>query len=101
MVICPKCGQENPDGSKFCSNCGTNLIGAETKSPSSRYLRTRSYEWRNRRQLFWPFLIGFFLIIWGLSQILEIYYRISIPWWPIILVAIGVYLIIRALMHRS
>lgn len=24
-IICPKCGEMNPAGSKFCSNCGTKL----------------------------------------------------------------------------
>lgn len=24
-MFCPKCGIENPDNSKFCRNCGTNL----------------------------------------------------------------------------
>lgn len=25
MIICPECGKENPQGSKFCRNCGINL----------------------------------------------------------------------------
>src|SRR5262249_17617183 len=25
MVTCPSCGQENPDGSRFCNACGTEL----------------------------------------------------------------------------
>ena len=26
MPICPSCGQENPDGFRFCGNCGAELI---------------------------------------------------------------------------
>lgn len=26
-MYCPSCGEENPDGSEFCSECGTNLAG--------------------------------------------------------------------------
>src|SRR5262245_64873515 len=25
MITCPNCGQENPDGSRFCGMCGTAL----------------------------------------------------------------------------
>jgi len=25
LVKCPKCGYENPDGAKFCANCGYRL----------------------------------------------------------------------------
>src|SRR5437868_14331208 len=27
---CPACGQENPDGFKFCGNCATPLVEAES-----------------------------------------------------------------------
>jgi len=29
MRYCPECGEENPDGSKFCRNCGINLTHNE------------------------------------------------------------------------
>ncbi|MDR2405790.1 MAG: zinc-ribbon domain-containing protein, partial [Deltaproteobacteria bacterium] len=25
MAICPACGSNNPDGTKFCANCGSPL----------------------------------------------------------------------------
>ena len=28
MVECPSCGQENPEGARFCSNCGSALESA-------------------------------------------------------------------------
>lgn len=28
MVACPSCGQSNPEGAKFCLNCGTKMIVA-------------------------------------------------------------------------
>jgi uncharacterized membrane protein YvbJ len=27
MVYCPKCGTQNPDGSRYCANCGAPLMG--------------------------------------------------------------------------
>ena len=29
MRYCPECGEENPDRSKFCRNCGINLVHEE------------------------------------------------------------------------
>ena len=26
MSFCPECGEENPEGSKFCRKCGINLV---------------------------------------------------------------------------
>jgi hypothetical protein len=31
MIICPECGEENPQGSKFCRKCGINLVYEEPK----------------------------------------------------------------------
>src|SRR5919205_2029613 len=28
MVVCPSCGTENPEGSRFCNSCGTALAQA-------------------------------------------------------------------------
>ena len=28
MIVCPNCGTSNPDGSRFCANCGRNLRDA-------------------------------------------------------------------------
>ena len=32
MIICPECGEENPQGSKFCRKCGINLVYEEPKT---------------------------------------------------------------------
>lgn len=29
MIFCPECGEENPEGSKFCKKCGVNLVYEE------------------------------------------------------------------------
>lgn len=47
MVVCLKCGRENPEGMRFCSNCGTALAesppsGAGGVTPDSSSLETLS-----------------------------------------------------------
>lgn len=32
-MFCPKCGNQVPDGSKFCSKCGENLVSAAPEAP--------------------------------------------------------------------
>ena len=31
-MFCPKCGAENPEGTKFCSKCGAELSAAAASS---------------------------------------------------------------------
>jgi uncharacterized membrane protein YvbJ len=31
---CPRCNLDNPDDSKFCKECGTNITSAEDGQPS-------------------------------------------------------------------
>lgn len=35
MIFCPECGEENPEGSKFCRKCGINLV-YETPEPEPK-----------------------------------------------------------------
>jgi len=38
LVICPKCGQSNAAGERYCSNCGASLVNvtAGTSEPSEK-----------------------------------------------------------------
>lgn len=33
MPYCPNCGSENPEGARFCSNCGANTSSSGTTPP--------------------------------------------------------------------
>jgi hypothetical protein len=50
---------------------------------------------------FWALLIGFAIVLWGLSEITKIYYRFEIPWWPLVVIIIGVFVIARAVSRRT
>jgi pSer/pThr/pTyr-binding forkhead associated (FHA) protein len=34
MPFCTACGKQNPDDARFCSQCGTRLVGADTGAPA-------------------------------------------------------------------
>lgn len=36
MIICPECGEENPQGSKFCRKCGINLVHEEHETEQKK-----------------------------------------------------------------
>lgn len=91
---CPKCGNENPDDSKFCGNCGATL------HPNTVWYSRGYRERRSRRVSFWLLLLGLIIILWGASDLVRMYYGVNIPWWPIILIIIGIYIIARSLEHR-
>jgi ribosomal protein L40E len=42
MALCPKCGTENPKGSKYCEECGTDLYGEKRKGKEKK-LDTKEY----------------------------------------------------------
>lgn len=42
MIICPECGEENPQGSKFCRKCGVNLVYEEPEREKKSQLLKKS-----------------------------------------------------------
>lgn len=106
MVYCTKCGFDNADDSKFCAKCGSPLYPSAEAPPERRF-----EEYRHRRVErdmcfgmpggFWALLIGFAIVLWGLSEITKIYYRFEIPWWPLVVIIIGVFVIVRAVSRRT
>jgi class 3 adenylate cyclase len=37
MLACPACGMENPDGAKFCNECGTALAQAPPRRKERKF----------------------------------------------------------------
>jgi uncharacterized membrane protein YidH (DUF202 family) len=54
--------------------------------------------WRRRGALT-SLVFGFVITIIGLSLLLEQVYGVNIPWWSIIIILIGVYLVLRGIMR--
>lgn len=97
MVRCAKCGAENREGSQYSAQCGAAL------QPSR--VRREKYELREidacfggaRPVKYFWLIIGLLIILWGIFQLLETYFKITIPLWPLVLIAIGLYIIYRVL----
>jgi hypothetical protein len=103
MVYCSKCGTLNNDNANVCSKCGAPL-NAEQEGVGP-YWRRRRYEgeyYRHHERSggITALIIGLIIIVIGFSFLYSEVYGVSIPWWPIIVIIIGVWLIARAAMWR-
>lgn len=96
MVYCTKCGTNNADDAKVCVNCGTALYGASGEGrPYMGYVRyERRYGVHRGGRPIAGLIIGAIVIFIGLSLLLQ-EYGIPIPWWEIIIILLGVYLVAR------
>ncbi len=102
MVYCTKCGTENEEDAEVCKNCGASL-----RPPAYRTSRRRDWDYDDecfggRNRMTWPLLIGAFLILMGLSTLLEDMFWWA-GWdtlWPLFIIAIGVMIVSNAYSRR-
>lgn len=100
MVYCTRCGTQNPDNAANCSNCGAPLYSANADNrPYTRH--DHHYDDRNgyhRGNTIAGLIIGIIILLIGFSFLVNELYGISLPWWPIIVIIIGIFLIARWFM---
>jgi uncharacterized membrane protein YvbJ len=96
MVYCTKCGTNNADDATVCVNCGAPLHGAsgEGRHYMGRVRYEREFGFHRRGRPIAGLVIGIIVIFIGLSFLLR-EYGIPVPWWEIILILFGVYLVAR------
>ena len=107
IVYCSRCGTQNPDNSKVCSNCGAPLytVGEQYKgSEREHYRRVESecFGLPNGGMIAGA-IFGIIIILAGLGLFMEASHIISNFWnvfWPIIIVIFGVLLLIGAIYGR-
>jgi uncharacterized membrane protein YvbJ len=103
MVYCTKCGTLNADDATVCAKCGAPLHGGkEESSPYWRHRHMRheeDYRYWRRRGALTSLIFGVVIILIGLSLLLEQVYGVDIPWWSLIIILLGVYLVLRGIMR--
>jgi uncharacterized membrane protein YvbJ len=106
LVYCTKCGTKNEDDATVCINCGALLHG--TAAEERHYRRYRRYEgeyrYHRRGGAIGAIVFGVIIVLIGLGLLLQITYGNPIDWnflWAIIIILVGIWLLVRALLwHR-
>jgi uncharacterized membrane protein YvbJ len=104
MVYCTKCGTNNADDAMTCVNCGAPLYGSRAEGRPywrRRYSESEYYGFHRRNGALVTLIIGVVIVLIGFSYLLSVIYNISIPWFEIVLILIGSWLIIRAIMRMN
>ena len=101
LVYCTKCGTENQDNDNVCKNCGASLRPpAYIKSRRDRGMEDECFGGRSRTMF--PIIIGVFIILVGLSSLLENTYF----WarfdrlWPLFIIAIGLMIVYNTMQRK-
>jgi uncharacterized membrane protein YvbJ len=102
MVYCTRCGTNHTDDATVCIQCGAPLYGANRESrPYWSHRRyEREYGYHRRGRLLIGLLIGFTLVLIGLSALVSELYGIHIPWLPILFILVGVFILLRQFQVR-
>ena len=105
MVYCSKCGTQNKDDSRNCTNCGAPLYTVGERYPGSE----REHYRRVENECFGlpnggaiaALVFGAIIILVGVSLFLQTNYDISFELWPLILVILGLLILAGGLYNRK
>jgi hypothetical protein len=117
-MVCPNCGKETPDGSRFCCNCGNEVADGSGKQKNNNtptksvddllfaLLQDLGEEIRKRRDpeyIYTAAAVGSFgAVSWGVAALGGISARRIISAWatPASVAALGTLLLAAAVMHK-
>jgi uncharacterized membrane protein YvbJ len=104
MVYCSKCGTQNPDNATICSNCGAHLYTVGQQYPGSEREHYRRVEGEcfglPNGGMIVSMVVGVIIILIGIGVFLQVTYGITVNFWPLVLVIIGVLIVLGALYGR-
>jgi uncharacterized membrane protein YvbJ len=101
MVYCTSCGTENLDDADICANCGASMRVHRSRGRTyDRDIEDQCFGGRGKTM--WPILIGVFIILIGLSSLLERTYS----WarfdniWPLFIIALGLLVVYNTMQRK-
>jgi hypothetical protein len=107
LVYCSKCGTQNPDNAKNCSNCGAPLYSVGQPYPGSDQEHYKRVEGEcfglPNGGMIAGVVFGLIVIILGLGLFLQASGYIGDFWnifWPMILVILGILILLGGLFGR-
>ncbi|MGA2683201.1 MAG: zinc ribbon domain-containing protein [Candidatus Bathyarchaeia archaeon] len=104
MVYCSKCGTQNSDNATICSHCGAPLYTVGQQYPGSEREHYRRVEGEcfglPNGGMIVSLVVGIIIILLGIGVFLRVTYGVTLNFWPLILVIVGVLVILGALFGR-
>lgn len=108
MVYCSRCGTQNPDDARNCTNCGAPLYTVGEKYPGSdrehyKKMEDECFGLPNGGMIV-GLIIGIIIVLVGVASLLEASGIIVNFWgvfWPFILILFGVLIILGGLYGRG
>ncbi len=102
MVYCSKCGTQNPDSAKICSNCGAPLYEVGKQYPGSerehyRRMENECFGLPNGGMIV-GLIIGVIIIVVGLGLLFN--FNFWTFFWPLIVIVFGILILVGALFGR-
>lgn len=100
MVYCSKCGTQNADTANNCTNCGASLQSSYGANPNEWHSTRQHYHYdhhQRRNGGIGLLIAGLIIVILGVSLLYDSFGLFITYFWPIIMVVLGIWLLIRAL----
>jgi ribosomal protein L40E len=97
MVYCFKCGNLNSDDAIVCNQCGMTLRDSPKQTNAHWAQRQTDGSYNRRGGSRATLFFGIIIIVAGLAVLLSELYGFAIPWWPIILIFVGLWLLIAGI----
>jgi uncharacterized membrane protein YvbJ len=98
MVYCTKCGTKNEEDATICVKCQQTLGGYRTMRHGRRRAEDECFGLPHGG-IIGALILGLFIILWGVSSLLDINFGNYI--WPFIIIIFGTLIVLGALYRYS
>ena len=98
MAYCTKCGTKNADDAEFCTNCKEPLNAHQTVKHERQQKENECFGLPHGGSIA-GLIIGFVIILWGLSSVLDINFGSYL--WTIVIIIFGTLMVAGALYSMN